>query len=57
MTLLLEDEIDISRGDLIVKSAEAPEPVKQIDATVCWLSETPSDRRHAPTSCATPRAR
>ena len=41
VTLLLEDEIDISRGDMIVKSAEAPEPVKQIDATVCWLSETP----------------
>ena len=41
VTLLLEDEIDISRGDLIVKSAEAPEAVKQIDATVCWLSETP----------------
>ena len=41
VTLLLEDEIDISRGDIIVKSAEAPEPVKQIDATVCWLSETP----------------
>ena len=41
VTLLLEDEIDISRGDLIVKSAEAPEPVKHIEATVCWLSETP----------------
>ena len=34
VTLLLEDEIDISRGDLIVKSAEAREPVKQIEATV-----------------------
>ncbi|MCK9260832.1 MAG: sulfate adenylyltransferase, partial [Azoarcus sp.] len=41
ITLLLEDEIDISRGDMIVKSAEAPAAVKQIDATVCWLSETP----------------
>ena len=41
VTLLLADEIDISRGDLIVKSAEAPEPVKQIDAMVCWLAETP----------------
>ncbi|THF59335.1 sulfate adenylyltransferase subunit CysN [Pseudothauera rhizosphaerae] len=41
VTLLLEDEIDISRGDLIVKSAEAPAPVKEIDATLCWLSETP----------------
>lgn len=41
VTLLLEDEIDTSRGDMIVKSAQAPEPVKQVDAMVCWLSETP----------------
>jgi sulfate adenylyltransferase subunit 1 len=41
VTLLLEDEIDTSRGDMIVKSGQAPEPVKQIDAMVCWLSETP----------------
>ena len=41
VTLLLEDEIDISRGDMIVRSNEVPEAVKQIDAMVCWLSETP----------------
>lgn len=41
ITLLLEDEIDTSRGDMIVKSDEAPEAVKQIEAFVCWLSETP----------------
>ena len=41
VTLLLADEIDISRGDMIVKSAEQPQVLKQIDATVCWLSETP----------------
>ncbi|MCB1959027.1 MAG: GTP-binding protein [Rhodocyclaceae bacterium] len=41
VSLLLEDEIDISRGDMIVKSAEAREPVKQIDANVCWMSESP----------------
>jgi sulfate adenylyltransferase subunit 1 len=41
VTLLLEDEIDISRGDMIVKSNEAKEPVKQLDAMLCWLSETP----------------
>jgi sulfate adenylyltransferase subunit 1 len=41
ITLLLEDEIDTSRGDMIVKTGQAPEPVKQIDAMVCWLSETP----------------
>lgn len=41
VTLLLEDEIDISRGDMLAKSGEVPEPVKQIEAMVCWLSETP----------------
>ena len=41
ITLLLEDEIDTSRGDMIVKSSEAPTPVKQIDAFVCWLGEMP----------------
>jgi sulfate adenylyltransferase subunit 1 len=41
VTILLEDEIDISRGDMIVKTSEAKEPVKQIDAMLCWLSETP----------------
>lgn len=41
ITLLLEDEIDISRGDMIVKSDSVPEPVKQLNAMVCWLSETP----------------
>lgn len=41
VALLLADEIDISRGDMIVKSAEQPEALKQIDATLCWLSETP----------------
>ncbi len=40
VTLLLEDEIDTSRGDMLVKSDQAPAPVKQIDAMVCWLSET-----------------
>jgi len=44
VTLLLADEIDTSRGDMIVKSGEVPAAVRQIDATVCWLSETPLDR-------------
>lgn len=41
VTILLEDEIDISRGDMIVKSDAVPEPIKQLNAMVCWLSETP----------------
>lgn len=41
ITLLLEDEIDTSRGDMIVKTSSTIAPVKQIEAFVCWLSETP----------------
>jgi len=45
ITLLLEDEIDISRGDMIVKTGELPTVTKQIDAMLCWLSESPLDPR------------
>ena len=45
VTILLEDEIDISRGDMIVKSGELPKVTKQIDAMLCWLSESPLDPR------------
>jgi len=44
VTLLLTDEIDISRGDMIVKAEEAPAAVKEIRANLCWLAETPLDR-------------
>ncbi|HWU85199.1 MAG TPA: sulfate adenylyltransferase subunit CysN [Rhodocyclaceae bacterium] len=44
VTILLEDEIDISRGDMIVRSDSAPVATKQIDAMLCWLSETPLDK-------------
>ncbi|MGB7501845.1 MAG: sulfate adenylyltransferase, partial [Azonexus sp.] len=50
VTLLLDDEIDISRGDMIVRVAEFETQgpalaVRQIDAMLCWLSETPLDPR------------
>jgi len=41
VTILLADEIDISRGDMIVKTNEQPQIVKQLDATVCWLAGQP----------------
>lgn len=41
VTLLLEDEIDTSRGDMIIKNGSKITPVKQIEAFICWLSETP----------------
>jgi sulfate adenylyltransferase subunit 1 len=45
VTILLEDEIDISRGDMIVKSGELPTLSKQIDAMLCWLAEAALDPR------------
>jgi sulfate adenylyltransferase subunit 1 len=41
VTLLLEDEIDISRGDMIVKAGDPPRVAKLVEATVCWLAEAP----------------
>jgi bifunctional enzyme CysN/CysC len=41
VTLTLADEIDVSRGDMIV-SAESPAQVgQQFEATVVWMSEEP----------------
>lgn len=37
----LEDEIDVSRGDMLVRRNNLPERGQSIDATVCWLSESP----------------
>lgn len=45
VTLLLDDEIDISRGDMIVKTGELPIVARQFDAMLCWLSESPLDPR------------
>ncbi len=41
VTLLLDHDIDVSRGDMIVHASEAPPALKKIDATLCWLSEAP----------------
>ncbi|MGJ8653843.1 MAG: sulfate adenylyltransferase subunit 1 [Opitutaceae bacterium] len=37
-TITLEDEIDMSRGDMLVKANNKPEPTQDIDAMVCWFS-------------------
>ncbi|MCC5922427.1 MAG: GTP-binding protein [Crocinitomicaceae bacterium] len=33
----LEDDIDISRGDMIVRKKNQPEKVQEFDAMLCWL--------------------
>ena len=40
VTMTLEDEIDISRGNMIVKSNNAPNVGQDIEAMICWFSES-----------------
>ena len=41
VSLLLEDEIDVSRGDLIVPVENLPYIGKEAEAMLCWMHETP----------------
>ncbi|MDH4944088.1 sulfate adenylyltransferase subunit CysN [Sulfurimonas sp. C5] len=40
-TLTLEDEIDISRGDMIVKSSDIPEVSNKFSVMMVWMNEQP----------------
>ncbi len=41
ITIRLEDEIDISRGDMIVRVNNVPHISQDIELMICWLSEKP----------------
>ena len=41
VTLTTEDEIDISRGDIIVRPDNLPSASDKFDATVVWMSDEP----------------
>ena len=41
VTLTLSDDLDISRGDMIVRENNQPRILKEIELMVCWLGETP----------------
>ena len=45
VTLTLEDEIDISRGDMLVRENNQPTITQDIDLMVCWLNERPIQLR------------
>jgi len=45
VTLLLEDDVDVSRGDLIVTDLAAVHVASEFSADICWLSEQPLDTR------------
>ncbi|PKP20619.1 MAG: sulfate adenylyltransferase [Bacteroidetes bacterium HGW-Bacteroidetes-21] len=41
INMLLEDDIDISRGDMIVKENNLPQQSQDIDIMFCWLGDKP----------------
>ena len=43
VVLTIADELDISRGDMIVRRKNVPNVASRIDAILCWMNETPLD--------------
>jgi bifunctional enzyme CysN/CysC len=41
VTLRLEDDIDVSRGDMICRPENRPTEAREVDAMVCWMSDRP----------------
>jgi bifunctional enzyme CysN/CysC len=41
VTVRLADELDVSRGDMLVPAESAPTVTSTLDATVCWLADAP----------------
>ena len=41
VVIALEDNVDVSRGDMLVKTNEEPTLSKEIDATICWMDKEP----------------
>jgi sulfate adenylyltransferase large subunit len=39
--LRLEDELDVSRGDMICQTDDPPVAAREIEANVCWMGERP----------------
>ncbi len=41
VTITLEDEIDISRGDMIVRTNNRPHVDQDVEMMICWMSDRP----------------
>ncbi|MCU1432073.1 MAG: sulfate adenylyltransferase subunit 1 [Actinotalea sp.] len=41
VTVRLEDNVDVSRGDMIARIKNAPQPSQDIDAMICWMTNAP----------------
>jgi sulfate adenylyltransferase subunit 1 (EFTu-like GTPase family) len=42
VSVRLEDAVDLARGELIAAAEDAPAPVRELSATVCWLGDRPA---------------
>jgi bifunctional enzyme CysN/CysC len=40
VTVRLEDDIDVSRGDMICRPQNAPSVIQDVDAMLCWMDES-----------------
>jgi sulfate adenylyltransferase subunit 1 len=45
ITLLLNEHVDISRGDVLANSSQPATLLKQVKADVCWMADEPLDMR------------
>jgi bifunctional enzyme CysN/CysC len=45
VTLRLEDDVDVSRGDMLADPLEPPVVAREVTARVCWMSERPLEDR------------
>lgn len=41
VTISLEDDVNVSRGDMLVKVNEEPQIAKELSAKICWMDRTP----------------
>jgi sulfate adenylyltransferase large subunit len=41
----LEDQIDVSRGDMLVGHDDPPTAARELEAMICWMSESPLQPR------------
>lgn len=41
VTIELEDDVNVSRGDMLVKVDEEPQVAKELTATICWMDKNP----------------
>jgi len=45
VTMLLEDDLDLSRGGMIVRENNVPDITQDVEAMICWFSDNPLQPR------------